>query len=114
MKKNTAITDAMPWLLALIFSVLFSATAHAASPHSNPADRAASCLQSFHDYLDIYRGEQLQQRALQLYFSDNCMPHSDTVLPESTPRTIPSTNRPDRLKLLQIQDVEEYITTYRV
>ena len=114
MKKISAITDAMPWLLAMSLAALCSAPAHAASPQTSPADRAASCLQRFHDYLDIYRGEQFQQRALQLYFSDNCMPHSATELPESIPRTIPSTSRPDRLKLLQIQDVDESITTYRV
>jgi len=113
MKNINAISNLMPWLLALSFSALCSATAHAATPQSMPADRAASCVQTFHDYLDSFRGEQLQRRALQLYFSGDCMPPSLSELPESIPQTIPSTSRPDRLKLLQIQDVEEYIITYR-
>ena len=113
MKKITAITNTTPWLLAIGFAVLYSASAHAGSPQTSSADRTASCQQTFHDYLDNYRGEQLQQRALQLYFSDNCMPRSHSELPESVPQTIPSTSRPDRLKLLQIQDADEHIITYR-
>ena len=113
MKKITAITNVTPCLLAMSFAALYSTTAHAGPTQINPADRTASCQQTFHDYLDNYRGEQLQQRALQLYFSANCMPHSQSVLPESVPQTIPSTNRPDRLKLLQIQDADEHIITYR-
>ena len=114
MKKIAGITDAMPWLLALSFTALCSASAHAGSSETSSSGRTASCQQTFHDYLDIYRGEQLQQRALQLYFSGNCMPHSHLELPDSIPQTIPSTSRPDHLKLLQIQDVDESITTYRV
>ena len=111
MKNITAITNATPWLLALIFTALYSTTAHADPTQISSADRTTSCQQTFHDHLKNYHGEQLQQRALQLYFSDNCMPHSQ--LPESIPQTIPSTSRPDRLKLLQIQDADEHIITYR-
>jgi hypothetical protein len=113
MKKITAITDATPWLLALSFAALYSASAHAGPAQIGSADRTTSCQQTFHDYLDNYRGEQLQQRALQLYFSGDCMPHFHSDLPEPLPQRIPSTSRPDRLKLLQIQDADEYIITYR-
>lgn len=98
MNKINAISNLIPWLLALSFSALCSTTAHAASAQNMPAYMAASCVQTFHDYLDIYRGEQLQRRALQLYFSDSCMPASLSELPESIPQTIPSTSRPYRLK----------------
>ena len=113
MKNITAITIAKPWLLALSFAALYSTTAHAGPSPISSNDRTASCQQIFHDYLKNYRGEQLQQRALQLYFSGDCMPQSHSELPESVPQTIPTTSRPDHLKLLQIQDADEHIVTYR-
>ena len=113
MKKNTAITAAMPWLLALSFTALCSTSAQGGSTQNSPADKTASCQQTFHDYLDNYRGEQLQQRALQLYFSDNCIPYSHLELPDSTMQTIPSTNKPDHFKLIQRQDVDDHVITYQ-
>ena len=113
MKKNTAIPAAAPWFLALSFTALCSASAHAGSPLTSPDDRAASCQQLFHDYLENHRGEQLERRALQQYFSGNCMPQSHSDFAESTPQRIPTTSSPDRLKLLQVQDADDHIVTYR-
>lgn len=90
-------------------TVLFSAAVHA-----DTESQAISCQQTFHDYLDIYRGKQLQQHVMQLYLSDGCMPYSGLELPESIPQTIPSNSSPDHIKLLQVQDAYEKVVTYRI
>ena len=95
--------------------VVFSCTAlFSVAVHADTESQAKSCQQTFHDYLDIYRGKQLQQQAMQLYLSDGCMPYSDLELPESIPQTIPSNSRHDHIKLLQVQDADEQIVTYMI
>ena len=100
--------------LVLTFNcVAFFITSAHADIHVDIKDNTSMCQQTFHDYLDIYSGKQLQQHALQLYFSDNCMPYSDLELPQSAPQTIPSTDKAHHFKLLQRQDADDQISTYK-
>ena len=100
-------------VLAFNCAALFTASAHA-DIDVDIQDNTSKCQQAFHDYLDLYSGKQLQQRALQLYFSGTCMPHSDLDLPQSAPQTIPSTDKAHHFNLLQRQDADEQIITYQM
>lgn len=100
-------------LFAFSTTAFYSASAHADSSLTNSVEITNGCQQIFHDYVDQFHGKQLQRRALELYLSDSCTPLSRTSLPEATPQNIPSLSTPNHLKLLQIQDADRHIVTYR-
>ena len=97
----------------ILFAAVNATTLFSTAVHADTQEQMNRCQQTFHDYLEIYRDKQLQQRALQLYFSNSCMPYSHLDMPESTPQTIPSLNRPGHFKLLERQDAAEHISTYQ-